>query len=132
MLVREQISHFGVNAGKIWGILHHQGPQSKEKLMELTHLTESEFYPSLGWLARENKIFEEGNDWYKLDDTNLTDRIGSHAGIVWKLLDIWGNIDLSSMKHLSHLNEGEIYTALGWLARENKIWMDENKRYYLK
>jgi len=66
MLVREQISHFGANAGKIWGVLRHQGPQSKEKLIELTHLTEHEFYPSIGWLARENKIWLDENKRYYL------------------------------------------------------------------
>jgi hypothetical protein len=132
MPVREQIPHFGVNAGKIWEILHHRGPQCKERLLTVAQLTESEFYPGLGWLARENKILEEGNECYRLGTTNLTGKIGSHAGIIWKLLEIWGDIDLSSMKHLSHLEEREIYAALGWLAREDKICIDEKKRYYLK
>jgi len=128
--VRDITTSFGENAGKIWRVLHEEGSLSKEKLLEFTQLTESDFHGAVGWLSRENKIFEE--DYYTLDETNLASEIGSNAGKVWKVLDIWGEIDISTLKRLAGIDEVDVHTALGWLAREDKIWVDEQQKYLLK
>jgi hypothetical protein len=128
--VRNITTSFGENAGKIWHVLHEKGSISKEKLLEFTQLNESEFHGAVGWLARENKIFE--GDHYTLDETNLASKIGSNAGKVWKVLDIWGEIDISTLKRLAGIDEHDVYSALGWLAREDKIWVDEQQKYLLK
>jgi hypothetical protein len=131
MPVREQLLNVGTNAGKIWNTLHEQGKLAKSKLIELTRLTEYEFFCGVGWLARENKIYEEIDEQYLLDKTNLTDRVGTNAGKIWKILDIWEEADLPSLERLSYLTQNEVAKALGWLACENKIWFDRN-RYKLK
>ena len=89
-------------------------------LMEKTGLKNYEFHSSIGWLARENKIYID-DDTYKIGETNLTDKIGSDAGVVWKILDIWGYVDISSISRLAQLEEKDVFCALGWLAREDKI-----------
>ncbi|RLF59736.1 MAG: hypothetical protein DRN27_01675 [Thermoplasmata archaeon] len=67
-----------------------------------------------------------------LDETNLDNVIGSTAGKVYKILDIWEQADLQTMRRLSDEPDEEIYTALGWLAREDKLIMDKDQKYSLK
>ena len=132
MFVRDLTANFGANAGKIWRSLNEKGSLGKEKLLEITQLKDSEFYTGVGWLARENKIFNEDGDCYRLDTSNLTSKIGANAGRVWKIMDIWGEVDVSTIRRLADIDEKEVYFALGWLARENKICVDKNLRYNLK
>lgn len=123
---------FGMSAGKIWKTLNENGEMDKEKLLELTRLNDDDFNAALGWLARENKIALD-NNCLKLDVTNLEGEIGNHAGMIWRILDVWGDADIATIKRLSHLNDEQIYSALGWLAREDKIYFNEkNKKYSLK
>jgi Winged helix-turn-helix domain (DUF2582) len=114
------VSLFGDHAGRIWQILHEHGSLSETDLLEKTHLTESELYAAVGWLARENKIRKE-NSTYTLGETNLVSSIGKDAGKIWQALDIWGEIDAQSLSHLSRLAEQDVFTAVGWLAREGKV-----------
>jgi hypothetical protein len=118
--MNEIISLFGDNAGKIWRTLHEKGPLDESDLLEKTHLTESDFYAAVGWLARENKIRKEDNT-YSLGETNLLPSVGKDAGKVWRALDIWGEIDVQSLSQLSRLGEPAVFTAVGWLAREGKV-----------
>jgi hypothetical protein len=111
---------FGKNAGEIWKTLNNYGPLTELKLKETTKLKEDEFYVAIGWLARENKIYKDG-PIYKLGDTNLTHKIGNDAGNIWKILETRGNIDVYDVSTALKLDEREVYAALGWLARENKI-----------
>lgn len=129
--MRDLSPKFGTNAGKIWSALNEKGSLKKEEIINKTNLNESEFFNGIGWLARENKI-AKNNEWYKLDNTNLESEIGNNAGKIWKILDTWGDTDLDSIKLLSDLNNEKIQAALGWLAKENKIWINEKNRIVLK
>jgi hypothetical protein len=111
---------YGKNAGRIWKTLQENGPQEDNDLLKKTRLKDEDFFAALGWLARENKITKE-NNWYKLGETNLTWKIGSDAGKVWRVLDTWGEVDIESISRLARINEFEVFTAVGWLAREGKI-----------
>ncbi len=122
---------FGSNAGKIWLALNEKGILNKEEILKTTRLDENEFHTGIGWLARENKIAKD-QDFYKLDQTNLELEIGAHAGQIYKIIDIWQDIDFDSIKKLTNLSDYEVHAALGWLAREDKIKIDENNRYILK
>jgi hypothetical protein len=107
-------------AGTIWQILHDRGPLAESELLALTHLTELQLYTAIGWLARENKIRKE-NDTYILGETNLVPFVGKDAGKIWRALEIWGEVDVLSLSRLSRLGEHDVYTAIGWLAREGKV-----------
>jgi len=129
--VRDIPTRFGEIAGTIWGTLNENGCLKENQLKELTKLNEDEFQTGIGWLARENKIFRQDDDFYKIGNTNLDSEIGSHAGKIWKILDVWGDADFETLKRLSDLNEHQVYSALGWLAREGKISINENNRFDL-
>ncbi len=129
--LRDITTLFGENAGKIWRTLRTHGPLEGEELVTLTELNERDFHGAIGWLARENKIYNQ-DDQYILDRTNLTPRVGANAGKVWKVLDIWGAVDFPTIKRLAGISEEEVHAALGWLAREDKIRVDDCQRYTLK
>ncbi len=116
----EIITLFGDHAGTVWQTLHENGPLSESLLQEKTHLSESELYTAIGWLARENKIRKE-KDIYTLGETNLMPLVGKDAGKIWRALDIWGEIDTQSLSRLSRIAEHDVFTAVGWLAREGKV-----------
>lgn len=130
--MRDIITKFGENAGKIWSVLDGEGCLKEKKLIKITQLDNDDFFTGVGWLAKENKISKEDKDCYKLDVTNLGSEIGAHAGKVWKILDIWGDADFTTIKRLSDLDDDKVHAALGWLAREDKICIDEKQRYNLK
>ena len=130
--MRNEVTRFGENAGKIWSVLNERGDAVEEEdLMKLTHLYGREFYAAVGWLARENKIRKD-DERYSLGETNLTEEIGTIAGRVWKILDIWGEADLDTIKKLAGADEKKVFAAIGWLAREDKIDVDESQTYRLK
>ena len=131
--MRDITTKFGTNAGKIYEILNEKGKLQKEKIINLTSLNDKDLHSAIGWLARENKISEENENQYKLDShTNLVPKIGSYAGRVYKIIDIWEEVDLTTIKRLSDLDDDEIYEALGWLAREDKIVIDKEQKLKLK
>lgn len=116
------IDSFGKYAGKIRTALNTNGSLTENKLIEKTGLTEKEMFSAVGWLARENKIFKDiGNGSYSLGDTNLTTKIGNDAGIVWRILDMWGEVDVESISRLAKINENDVFCAVGWLMREGKL-----------
>ena len=114
------MDEFGKNAGEVWKTLNTYGPLTETKLRENTKLQEDEFFAAIGWLARENKICKTGSI-YKLGETNLTTKVGTDAGKIWNVLSTKGKIDIWDISHHLQIDERDIYTALGWLARENKI-----------
>ena len=130
--MRERVTEFGENAGSIWDALNRNGCLDRDELLEVTKLSDNDLFTGVGWLAKENKIFREGEGCFKLDNTNLESEIGTHAGRIWKILDIWGDADFTTIKRLSNLDDNEVHSALGWLAREDKIYVSENQRYNLK
>ncbi|MDH7518021.1 MAG: winged helix-turn-helix domain-containing protein [Candidatus Thermoplasmatota archaeon] len=114
------IEEFGLNAGKVWQVLNSQGALTQTKIMKTAKLKEDEFFAAVGWLARENKICREG-PMYRLGQTNLTSKIGTNAGKVWNVLSKQKEADISAIAKLTKLQPKDAYSALGWLARENKI-----------
>jgi hypothetical protein len=130
--VRDITIKLAESAGKIWSILNEKGCLEKENILELANLNDQDFHAGIGWLARENKVSKQDENCFKLDNTNLNTEIGAHAGKVWKILDIWGDVDFITIKRLSDLEEDQLHSAIGWLAREDKIKFDENKRFNLK
>ena len=132
MPVRSLTTKFGMIAGKIWNALDGKEPLKTEKLLKSTKLEENEFYAGVGWLARENKIFKDGTDCYRLGNTNLTPEIGYNAGKVWKIMDIWGEVNISTIKRLADIDDKETYSALGWLAREDNSYIDNRIRCNLE
>lgn len=126
----------GENAGKIWRILHTHGPMTQTELQQALELDEHLFYAAVGWLARENKI-HTNNDVFELNNTNLTEKIGGIAGSIWKILDMWDELDIQQILYLMKIDEREAYAGLGWLAREHKIESkpsidDHSIRFFLK
>jgi hypothetical protein len=49
---------------------------------------------------------------------------GVNAGIVWKALNLDGPMTIDDLAKATALNSEEIYGALGWLGRENKIYLE--------
>jgi len=121
------VEEFGQNAGKVWQALYTKGPLSQTKLSTTTTLDEHELQAAIGWLAREDKICRHGTV-YKLGSTNLVDKVGADAGKVWAALSKkQTDVDVSSLTRLTRIPVNDVYTALGWLARENKIEVKGDK-----
>jgi hypothetical protein len=115
------IEEFGQNAGKVWQALNEKGPLSETKLINTTFLSEHQLRTAVGWLARENKICRNGTI-YKIGGTNLVEKIGADAGKIWSVLSKQQTeVDISSLARLTKIDMKDVYTAIGWLARENKI-----------
>jgi len=53
---------------------------------------------------------------------------GTKAGIVWKALNQNGSSNLANLVKTTSLSREEIYGALGWLGRENKLVMEKKGR----
>jgi len=130
--VRDLTTKFGQNAGEIWKLLNERGPLKKEEIQEFLKQNDDDFFVGIGWLAREDKISVDEKNNYKLSSTNLTSKIGRTAGRIWRILDIWEEADISTMKRLSEVDESQIQSALGWLAREDKICINEKEKFNLK
>jgi hypothetical protein len=122
------IEQFGRNAGLVWNVLKDNNFLSDLELIELTSLREYELYIAIGWLARENKIRKEG-ECFKLDSSNLDYKIGQTAGRIWNLLYQEGDFKVKDLLNKLDINENDVYSAIGWLAREDKIKI---KKGYIK
>lgn len=55
------------------------------------------------------------------------DTIGYNAGLVWNALNEADALGLRQIKKITKLKDKELYLALGWLARENKIVIAEGE-----
>ena len=53
---------------------------------------------------------------------------GANAGIVWKTLNQNGPSNLARLVKSTSLSREDIYGALGWLGRENKIIVEKKGR----
>jgi hypothetical protein len=115
------VEEFGQNAGKVWQALYTKGPLSQTKLSTTTFLEQHQLQAAIGWLAREGKICRNGTV-YKLGSTNLVEKVGNDAGKIWNALSKkQTDVDISSLTRITKIGVNDVYTALGWLARENKI-----------
>ena len=114
------IENFDRNAGKVWVTLDAHGPLTQTELMDNAGLNEDEFYAAVGWLAKENKICGDGIV-YRLGETNLSSKIGKDALKIWNILDKCGEVDVPSIANLVGVTVRDAYSALGWLAKEEKV-----------
>jgi len=55
----------------------------------------------------------------------MKEKIGSDAGLIWKVLDAQGMKSVKELKKATKLVDKEIYAAIGWLAREEKLVFDQ-------
>jgi hypothetical protein len=56
---------------------------------------------------------------------------GKNAGKVWKTLETCGQCNTTTIIKNTGLTQEDFYVAVGWLARENKVWFKEDT-YELK
>ncbi len=62
----------------------------------------------------------------------MIERIGINAGKVWTVLDETGRQNVKDVKKATKLTDKDLYAALGWLAREGKVAMEEvDKERYI-
>lgn len=54
----------------------------------------------------------------------MKEKIGTNAGLVWQSLNESAK-ELKALKKATKLTDKDLYAALGWLAREEKINFDE-------
>jgi hypothetical protein len=54
--------------------------------------------------------------------------IGEDAGKIWQHLFQNGEASVSSLKKSFNLDDRKLYLALGWLAREGKILIEQKKQ----
>ncbi|MDR2087617.1 MAG: winged helix-turn-helix domain-containing protein [Dysgonamonadaceae bacterium] len=57
----------------------------------------------------------------------MKEKIGTNAGLIWNLLHEEGSKGVKELKKLTKLTEKDIYAALGWLAREEKLSFDKKE-----
>jgi hypothetical protein len=55
-------------------------------------------------------------------------QIGETAGIIWKALNKNGPLSIAKLAEKTDVNRDLFMQALGWLAREDKIDINETKR----
>ena len=53
---------------------------------------------------------------------------GANAGIIWKTLNQNGPSNLSRLVESTSLSSEEVFGALGWLGRENEIFVEQKGR----
>ncbi|HIZ91405.1 MULTISPECIES: winged helix-turn-helix domain-containing protein [Bacteroidaceae] len=53
--------------------------------------------------------------------------IGNNAGIVWKLLNNGKRWSYEDLKKASGLTDRDLNAAIGWLAREDKVYFETDK-----
>lgn len=53
--------------------------------------------------------------------------IGENAGVIWRLLNNGERWEYDSLKAASGLSDRDLNLAIGWLARENKIFFERSK-----
>ena len=61
----------------------------------------------------------------------LKTEIGNNAGKIWQFLDTNGEKSFSEIEKALSIKKADILLALGWLARENKIFFVEEKKSIL-
>jgi hypothetical protein len=57
----------------------------------------------------------------------MKNRIGENAGLVWKTISASGKtMGYKALKKTLKLTDKDLFAALGWLAREDKVYFDES------
>lgn len=55
------------------------------------------------------------------------EKIGCYAGLVWNALNEADVLGTKQIKKMTKLKDKEVYAAIGWLAREGKVNIEESK-----
>jgi hypothetical protein len=63
-----------------------------------------------------------------LDELSIESMFGINAGIVWKALNDNGPFTIESLVETTSLSREEVFGALGWLGRENKICIEMQRK----
>lgn len=50
-----------------------------------------------------------------------TEIIGTYAGLVWQALNEAASLNIKQLKKATKLKDKEVFAAIGWLAREDKL-----------
>lgn len=58
----------------------------------------------------------------------MIEKIGTNAGKVWTQLDQAGRQNVKEVKKTTKLTDKDLYAAIGWLAREGKIVLEEEEK----
>lgn len=53
--------------------------------------------------------------------------IGYNAGTIYEILSQRGRLSMRKIGELTHQKESNLYLSMGWLLREDKISISENK-----
>jgi hypothetical protein len=62
----------------------------------------------------------------------MLEKIGNDAGCIWNVLNEKGMESIKDLKRIAHLKDKEIYAAIGWLAREEKlVFIEKEEELYL-
>lgn len=61
----------------------------------------------------------------------IKELIGDNAGKIWKLLKDSGQLSASAVKKAADMNDKDLYMALGWLAREEKVIFEMKRNQLL-
>lgn len=56
-----------------------------------------------------------------------TEKIGTYAGLVWNALNEADVLGVKQIKKMTKLKDKEVYAAIGWLAREDKVNVQESE-----
>lgn len=63
---------------------------------------------------------------------NMIETIGANAGLVWNVLNDLGKMNVKQLKKATKIRtEKEVYAALGWLAKENKLIFEDTEDGFL-
>ena len=57
----------------------------------------------------------------------LTFSIGENAGKLWHVLEANTEMNVTQLKEKTGIKTADLYAAIGWLAREGKIYCREEK-----
>ena len=59
---------------------------------------------------------------------SYVEQIGQTAGVVWHALNEGGPQSLTKLIQAVGAPRDAVQQAIGWLAREDKLWVEETKR----
>lgn len=128
----ENTERIGSFAGKVWKNLDDNDSLPARKLMKKSRLKNDEFHQAVGWLAKENKINKSKNNLYSLGKSNIKEEISEHVEKVWHTLENKSRRNVATISKSTGLRPKKVYAALGWLAREDKLEIFNDKTLQTK
>ena len=60
----------------------------------------------------------------------MIENIGINAGKVWSQLDEEGRMNVKELKKATKLTDKDLYAAIGWLAREEKVVLEQVEKEF--